>query len=99
MVAARGHAERGEEKSWEWGGESSWSSTTWSAAATATAEAGTRGHAATAEARGDHVGKRSNRWRAPVWIWWSAGLGQLRGDLVHGPKTKFSVLGPLYIFH
>ena len=52
-----------------------------------------------ASMRGDHVGKRSNRWRAPVWLWWSAGLGQLRADLVHGPKTKFSVLGPLYIFH
>ena len=52
-----------------------------------------------ASMRGDHVGKRSNRWRAPVWLWWSAGLGQLRADLVHGPKTMFSVLGPLYIFH
>ena len=52
-----------------------------------------------ASMRGDHVGKRSNRWRAPVWTWWSAVLGQLRADLVHGPKTKFSVLGPLYIFH
>ena len=52
MVAARGHAEGGEEKSWEWGGESSWSSTTWSAAQ------GTRqraGHVATVEARGVHA--------------------------------------------
>jgi len=52
MAAARGHVERGEKKSWEWRGESSWCSTTWSAAQ------GTRqrvGHAATTEARGVHA--------------------------------------------
>ena len=48
---------------------------------------------------GDHVGTRSNRWRAPEWTWWGADLGRLRAESDIGAKTKFVHLGLLYIFH
>ena len=48
---------------------------------------------------GDHVGKRSNRWRAPVRATWGANLGHFQAESVLGPKMKFVHLGLLYIFH
>ena len=49
--------------------------------------------------RGDHVGKRSNRWRAPVRATWGANLGHFQAESVLEPKMKFVHLGLLYIFH
>ena len=49
--------------------------------------------------RGDHVGKRSNRWRAPVRATWGANLGHFQAESVLGPKMKFVAHELLYIFH
>ena len=46
---------------------------------------------------GDHVGKLSNRWRAPVWTRWGADFGHFRAESNLGPKMKFDHLGLLYI--
>ena len=52
-----------------------------------------------ASMRDDHVGKRSNRWWAPVWTRWGADLGRFRAESNLRPKMKFDHLGLLYIFH
>ena len=49
--------------------------------------------------RGDHVGKRLNRWRAPVRATWGANLGHFQAESVLGPKMKFVAHELLYIFH